>query len=207
MTQPTFNPNEKIIRRGLVEGKPVSNLILDTGATRTLVRSDLLPTSIRMEGEVTIRCAHGDTVTYPLAQISKYPQVQKNSWCELESPKLSQYQSYLAEISLDSCPSLTALQIQIQRITSSSLLALRRSNSKRLNKNSKKNPAMPKSLDDQFNWHKACRRSLCAKPLLTLTNPSLCQERPKRKNQKSEATEETGTRSSSRHSSSRSYCS
>ena len=53
--------------RKLVEGKPVSNLILDTGATRTLVRSDLLPPSIRMEGEVTIRCAHGDAVTYPLA--------------------------------------------------------------------------------------------------------------------------------------------
>ena len=50
-----------------MEGKPVSNLILDTGATRTLVRSDLLPPSIRMEGEVTIRCAHGDAVTYPLA--------------------------------------------------------------------------------------------------------------------------------------------
>ena len=52
-----------------MEGKPVSNLILDTGATRTLVRSNLLPPSIRIEGEITVRCAHGDTLTYPLADI------------------------------------------------------------------------------------------------------------------------------------------
>lgn len=63
------HPNEKIIRDGRVEGKTISNMVLDTGAARTLVRSDLLSPSAKMEGEVTIRCAHGDFVTYPLADI------------------------------------------------------------------------------------------------------------------------------------------
>ena len=45
--------------------------MLDTGASRTLVREDLVPPQAIREGSsVTIRCAHGHTVTYPLAQIS-----------------------------------------------------------------------------------------------------------------------------------------
>ena len=45
----------------------VSDILLDTGASITLVRSDLV-----LEEKMTvisIRCAHGDTVIYRLAEI------------------------------------------------------------------------------------------------------------------------------------------
>ena len=63
------SPHENIIRLGRVEGKLVPNMIVDTGASRTLVRSDLLSPSTKLQGQVTIRCAHGDNVTYPLADV------------------------------------------------------------------------------------------------------------------------------------------
>ena len=62
---------KEVYRRGRVNGIPVEDIVLDTGASRTLVREDLVPPQAIREGSsVTIRCAHGDTVTYPLAQIS-----------------------------------------------------------------------------------------------------------------------------------------
>ena len=54
----------------LVEGKPVDNILLDTGCSRTLVNQSLVPKEKLQAGEaVAIRCAHGDTVLYPLAQV------------------------------------------------------------------------------------------------------------------------------------------
>ncbi len=91
----------------------------------------------------------------------------------------------------------TQLQTQIQRTSFSHyILVLRRSSSKRLNKKKQGqwlNPSMIK-------WH---RQSLCVcvNPLVTLTL-SLYQESPRRKNEKSEATGKTRTRSFSRN-----YCS
>ena len=58
-------------REGKVEGKAVSNILLDTGCSRTLVRGDLVPDDKVIDGEVVaIRCAHGDTVLYPLAEVT-----------------------------------------------------------------------------------------------------------------------------------------
>ena len=55
---------------GKVEGTLVKSVVLDTGCSRTLVRSNLVPQDKIMEGEVVaIRCAHGDTVLYPLALV------------------------------------------------------------------------------------------------------------------------------------------
>ncbi len=49
----------------------MADILLDTGCSRTLVRSDLASADKLLEGEaVTIRCAHGDTVLYPLAEVS-----------------------------------------------------------------------------------------------------------------------------------------
>lgn len=60
-----------VVKRGVVEGKEVDNILLDTGCSRTLVHQDLVPESKIQESEVmAIRCAHGDTVLYPLAEIS-----------------------------------------------------------------------------------------------------------------------------------------
>ena len=57
-------------RKGVVEGTPVERILLDTGCSKTLVRQDLIPKKKILDGEaVTIRCAHGDTVLYPVAQV------------------------------------------------------------------------------------------------------------------------------------------
>ena len=57
-----------VYRSENVNGVPVEDILLDNGATRTLVREDLVPTRSRVDGKVTIRCAHGDSVTYPLVE-------------------------------------------------------------------------------------------------------------------------------------------
>ena len=58
-----------VARAGRVEGAAVSDILLDTGCTRTMVRSDLVAEENLLPGEaVTVLCAHGDTVLYPLAR-------------------------------------------------------------------------------------------------------------------------------------------
>ena len=59
-----------VYRTGCVNGMQVEDIILDTGASRTLVREDLIPPYAMNDGEVTITCVHGDTITYPTAQIN-----------------------------------------------------------------------------------------------------------------------------------------
>ena len=59
-----------LIRKGQVEGKPVTDILLDTGCSRTMVHRSLVPEEKMIYGEVvTIRCAHGDTALYPLAHV------------------------------------------------------------------------------------------------------------------------------------------
>ena len=58
-----------VYRQGAVEGKSVMDILLDTGCSRMLVREDLVPTRKILEKKVTIRCAHGNTVCYPLAEV------------------------------------------------------------------------------------------------------------------------------------------
>ena len=48
----------------------LNDILLDTECSRTLVRSDLVDKKKLLEREaITIQCAHGDTVLYPLAQV------------------------------------------------------------------------------------------------------------------------------------------
>ena len=48
----------------------VSEVVLDTGCSRTMVRRDLVPEENLLPGEaVTVLCAHGDTMLYPLAYV------------------------------------------------------------------------------------------------------------------------------------------
>ena len=59
-----------VYKSGKVEGRKVTDILLDTGCSRTVVRQDLVPEQKKVEGEaVAICCAHGDTVLYPLAQV------------------------------------------------------------------------------------------------------------------------------------------
>ena len=57
-------------RTGTVEGQYVPEIVLDTACKRTMIRKELVPPWKIIEGDIaTIRCAHGDTVLYPLANI------------------------------------------------------------------------------------------------------------------------------------------
>ena len=47
----------------------MSDIMLDTGSNRTLVRRDLVPAQKLVEGEIPIRCAHNDIITYPIAVV------------------------------------------------------------------------------------------------------------------------------------------
>ena len=58
------------MKEATIEGTLVGDVLLDTGCTRTLVRRELVPEEKMLQGEsVAVRCAHGDTVLYPLAEV------------------------------------------------------------------------------------------------------------------------------------------
>ena len=61
--------NQPFQCKGVVEGQLVNDIVLDTGCSRTLVRSDLLGEKKFEEETITVQCAHGDVVTYPLAKV------------------------------------------------------------------------------------------------------------------------------------------
>ena len=56
-------------RHGTVNGIYCSDILVDTGATQTLVHKKLVTDDNILDGEVTIRCVHGDTASYPLAVV------------------------------------------------------------------------------------------------------------------------------------------
>ena len=56
-------------RHGTINGVYCTDILVDTGATQTLVRKDLVTDDDILDGEVAIRCAHGDTSSYPLAAV------------------------------------------------------------------------------------------------------------------------------------------
>ena len=56
---------------GVIEGWYVKNIVLDTGCSRTLVKKELVDVKKMLPGQmVSVRCAHGDAVQYPLATLS-----------------------------------------------------------------------------------------------------------------------------------------
>ena len=66
----TSRPNSEVVcRNGTVEGRYVEDINLDTGCTWTLVHQDLIPRDMDTRGEVIIRCAHRDEVSYPVAEV------------------------------------------------------------------------------------------------------------------------------------------
>ena len=60
-----------VTRTGKVEGLAVNDVILDTGCARTMVCKDLVPEHKKVAGEaIRLRCAHGDIITYPVADLN-----------------------------------------------------------------------------------------------------------------------------------------
>ena len=60
--------NQPFQCKGTVEGQLINYIGLDTGCSRTLVRSDLLrEKDFSQGGTVIVQCAHENVVTYPLA--------------------------------------------------------------------------------------------------------------------------------------------
>ena len=67
---PTARRSPAVTREGTVEHHAVTDILLDTGCSKTVVRRSLVPAEkIRKDDIVAIRCAHGDTVYYPLAEV------------------------------------------------------------------------------------------------------------------------------------------
>ena len=57
-------------KTGLVGGRMVKDIVLDTGCSKTLIHHTLVPQEKMLQGEaVTIWCAHGDNALYPLAKV------------------------------------------------------------------------------------------------------------------------------------------
>ena len=65
----TNGRNRPLRRSGMVNGKTVADIVLDTECTRTLVHDRVVPVGQRTKGAIIIRCAHGDEVTYPIAEV------------------------------------------------------------------------------------------------------------------------------------------
>ena len=58
-------------RHGVVEGKYVQDILLDTGCSKTLVHQKLVPEGKVLPGETTtIHCIYGDKVLYPVARLN-----------------------------------------------------------------------------------------------------------------------------------------
>ena len=71
MTSPPITnvQQERVHHRGTINGVYSKDIVVDTGAGKTLVRGDLVTPDDIIDGEVTIQCAHGDAITYPLAAV------------------------------------------------------------------------------------------------------------------------------------------
>ena len=63
--------NAVLQRSGVVEGRYVQNILLDTGCSKTLVHNKLVPECKMLPGQTaTIHCVHGDAVVYPVANLN-----------------------------------------------------------------------------------------------------------------------------------------
>ena len=60
---------ERVCHQGTVNGIYTQDIVVDTGASKTLVHADFVTTADLLEGDITIACAHGDLVRYPLGAV------------------------------------------------------------------------------------------------------------------------------------------
>ena len=65
----TNRQQQRVFHHGTINGVYSQEIVVDTGAGKTLVRGDYVTPDDIIDGEVTIQCAHGDVVSYPLAAV------------------------------------------------------------------------------------------------------------------------------------------
>ena len=68
LTTATTSP--EFVVSGSVNGIPVDAIVIDTACTRTMVHRSLISEECLTGDHITIRCAHGDEMVYPLACIT-----------------------------------------------------------------------------------------------------------------------------------------
>ena len=64
-----WSEQNRAYQRGTINDIYCKDILVDTGASKTLVRGDFVTEDNILDGEVTIKCAHGDTISYPLAAV------------------------------------------------------------------------------------------------------------------------------------------
>ena len=69
-TKPYANrQQERVHHHGTINGVYLKEIVVHTGVGKTFVRGDFIIPDDIIDGEVTIQCAHGDVVSYPLAAV------------------------------------------------------------------------------------------------------------------------------------------
>ena len=68
-TQADSLQKNRVYHNGTINGIFCKDILVDTGANKTLVRGDLVQPADVTDKSVTIHCAHGDSVSYPLARV------------------------------------------------------------------------------------------------------------------------------------------
>ena len=68
-TMADTNQRKSVYHHGAVNGIYCKDILVDTGANKTLVGGDLISPTDFTGQTIIIRCAHGDTVPYPIANV------------------------------------------------------------------------------------------------------------------------------------------
>ena len=94
-----------VYREGRV-GSVRVEVLLDTGSNQTLIQRGLVAGGKAVEGEVVVRCAHGDTMRYPLVDVEM--EIDGLQF-ELVSRRRCRYKSY-GEQMCQSCSSCFVIE-------------------------------------------------------------------------------------------------
>eukprot|EP00731_Ephydatia_muelleri_P007395 Em0003g1643a len=67
--RPAKSSSTTVIRSGWVNDRWVKDIVLDTGAAKTMIRGDLVTEEDMVGSSIIVKCAHGDEVAYPVARV------------------------------------------------------------------------------------------------------------------------------------------
>eukprot|EP00731_Ephydatia_muelleri_P007554 Em0003g1802a len=67
--RPAKSSSTTVIRSGWVNDRWVKDIVLDTGAAKTMIRGDLVTEEDMVGSSIIVKCAHGDEIAYPVARV------------------------------------------------------------------------------------------------------------------------------------------